>query len=433
MSDYLGNLAARALNLTEVVLPRVASRFEPVGTAAGRTLSNLNDEQGRQPVKSNLDYISEERRSSTSGSAVGVNPSYDLNGEQDIEKIIPDSSSIQPKLPGNRRIRTIISETRPVDESRSKNLGLPESAYNSRKKVFTTSSIEMKNAEDNQDETKESDSSEVKEVNGDDSGIRPELIRIKKKARMDLGSINPLPKKFAVENLPAKRASITSPQEEKVDQSKSSDTYFEHRSEEIPGNIDIFPKEMHVVIKDHPALHGLESFQSDSFEFSEKSIGLRQTVPGDKSPLESADEAIPVAMKTGISSTETHFRESEPLVQMSAKVPSSILDDRVEHQTSRNPIDKVDKIAQSGEQDSIVPLRFRNTLLKPRTSQVYQEIARETPTNYPQYENEPDIQVTIGRIEVKAAAAPSQIQRRRMPPLMSLDDYLRQRRGGDGK
>jgi len=255
-----------------------------------------------------------------------------------------------------------------------------------------------------------------------------------KKTRVDLGSQNTSPKKFVVENNPAIRTSITWLHEEVVDKGKSSDTYFEHSSAEIPGNVDASPKEMNVFAINHLAQKDLETSQYDSFEFSEKAKGMRQTVPGDRSPPEIADEAILAAMTTSVPPTETHFRESEPLVQMSAKVPSSILDDRVEHQTSRNTIHKVDKIAPSGEQDSIIPLRLRNTLLKPRISQFDQKFERETPTNYPQNENKPDIQVTIGRIEVRAAATHvSQIKTRRMPPLMSLDDYLRQRRGGDGE
>jgi hypothetical protein len=42
----------------------------------------------------------------------------------------------------------------------------------------------------------------------------------------------------------------------------------------------------------------------------------------------------------------------------------------------------------------------------------------------------PTVQVTIGRIEVRAAPAPAQATRRAAAPLLSLDEYLRQRSGG---
>jgi hypothetical protein len=53
---------------------------------------------------------------------------------------------------------------------------------------------------------------------------------------------------------------------------------------------------------------------------------------------------------------------------------------------------------------------------------------------YSPKEQEPRIQVSIGRIEVKATASPPpKKQSRSASPLLSLDEYLRQRAGGNGR
>jgi hypothetical protein len=53
---------------------------------------------------------------------------------------------------------------------------------------------------------------------------------------------------------------------------------------------------------------------------------------------------------------------------------------------------------------------------------------------YSTREHEPRIQVSIGRIEVKATASPPpKNQSRSASPLLSLDEYLRQRAGGNGR
>jgi hypothetical protein len=53
---------------------------------------------------------------------------------------------------------------------------------------------------------------------------------------------------------------------------------------------------------------------------------------------------------------------------------------------------------------------------------------------YSTKEQEPRIQVSIGRIEVKATASPPpKNQSRSASPLLSLDEYLRQRAGGNGR
>jgi hypothetical protein len=434
MSDYLGNLAARALNLTEVVLPRVASRYEPAGTAAGQMFGSPYADLERQPVQTIPQDISKKSRLSTSERMLRVNPAPVLGGELEVEKVIPDSGSIQHSPLENRHMGTAIYETMPGNGSRSENAPLPGEVRHYGNAV-SESSFDMEDAKDRQDEAIGSD---IGESLGDIGEICPEIGRITRKTSLYPGSQRLVPTKIAVGQSPPERRSTTSLLEEKAARSKSSNSYFEHPSEAIiPCNDDISNEETHVGTIKHPASKDLQSSRAESYKISEKNKGVHQTEPSGARTVNlqpeqrsapelqrNVDGAIQTTIKAGGSSKEAHFIESEPIMQTAAKFTSSL----------RNPIGWSDRIAQLGAQDSIVPPVSRNAPQKPRTSRIGQKFERGTTTNHPQYEAEPDIHVTIGRIEVRAAAPPSSpIQRRRMPPLMSLDDYLRQRTGGDGK
>ena len=90
-----------------------------------------------------------------------------------------------------------------------------------------------------------------------------------------------------------------------------------------------------------------------------------------------------------------------------------------------------------GQSESVEPPARRGVEIEPR---VIRQVERGRPassqSSKPDDRAERTINVTIGRVEVRAAgqpAAPAPKKRRSEPPVMSLDEYLRQRRdGGNG-
>lgn len=90
-----------------------------------------------------------------------------------------------------------------------------------------------------------------------------------------------------------------------------------------------------------------------------------------------------------------------------------------------------------GQSESVEPPARRGVEIEPR---VIRHVERGRPassqSSRPDDRAERTINVTIGRVEVRAAgppAAPAPKKRRSEPPVMSLDEYLRQRRDGGSR
>jgi hypothetical protein len=134
--------------------------------------------------------------------------------------------------------------------------------------------------------------------------------------------------------------------------------------------------------------------------------------------------------------TPTLIREHITLLQSVTKTPPQPTPTLVEI-VREQPIQPLPQVTaasaitpEPASQPATAPAAIRPEQIKPFTPVHDRPAHHQTPVTPPP-EPTPTVQITIGRIEVRATSPPAKAeQKQTQTPVLSLDDYLRQRNGG---
>jgi hypothetical protein len=375
MSDYLSNLAARSLNATEVIQPRLRSLFEPSQIASVPTVGqsiNIGLEEADRvftPSKTDfeLDFTRESSKSSLNNPKSDVPfPPSSREGTQNLKSVnelhqLPDSLTRmqvdrdRPLSPPSIPFTVQPADTR-IEPPPTQPTVTP-----------TTASSEIQAALPNR--TPELQTSPQREL------IIERIIE-----------------RVASPDKP-QAPTLLSPQSSPIQTTELLQTVSEPLSKTVPREPD----------PERPTLNPVVS---------------RQTIDTGHSSL-----------ITSSPKRQSHLLESVVQRIVTERVVSPV-----------EPLAKVTPHIQPSSSPTTIPSTSATVVVQPQVMP-YVEPKASAPTQVTATpEPMPTIQVTIGRIEVRATpppTPPSQRQRetlpRSAPPVMSLDEYLNQRAKGGGR
>ncbi len=387
MSNYLTNLVAKSLNQLEVVRPRLPSWFEPVsGAAAGSLLSqNLNEEVLGVEVPTAQSEL--ERQNPTS-----------LLVEQQQQRRASQASH-QPPLPATERQPSTLQ----LPEQTVESLSMPASLSPTRSNPEHSprSSQPPPELENSFSEGEASQSSNQQQLmpavnsaagsplsedwNGERPAKQVTAVRSELEAPSPTWSREQLQRRSPKTDL-----SSTSPTTERQipEQSVAIQPVLLRRavsSTELPSTASLSPK-----------LFSVEPSQPDA-STAEPS---RHRFSASGEPLADTNSSAAASAASGLTNI--------PVDESSARlIPTSQL---------------------SAITAAVVPSSSLVSSIGQAAANVTREITEPSQTA-------PTIQVTIGRIEVRATPPPvsSQLKSSPKPPVMSLDEYLRQRAQGGNR
>lgn len=146
--------------------------------------------------------------------------------------------------------------------------------------------------------------------------------------------------------------------------------------------------------------------------------------------LDSAEQKPAIVQQTIIQRVVEQLFSSQPGDVDSSKVPATATVRQEDRLAAIAPI-----LPTATELPTLAPMPVRHSpteMVKPQITPFIQPIKTTVIASTEPSQPTPTIQVTIGRIEVRATAPvnPLSTQARPKPPVMSLDEYLRQRGGG---
>lgn len=200
-------------------------------------------------------------------------------------------------------------------------------------------------------------------------------------------------------------------------------TSLEQATERYRGIDTAAPRDLHTV-----KILQTSAKPSDNRLFA-PSDNMNEEVATKETPVTSVEQPVPTPRgKTGLFSSQARREEwsAQPL-NGSDKEQLAADDIRMERRAER----VIGRAASSGEEaleqhgtiSALLEQSFQNPI-EPILTPLQSPGHRENPVR-----PEPTIQVTIGRIEVRATTAPVQNRPKPKAPSMSLDEYLRQRSG----
>jgi hypothetical protein len=488
MSDYLGNLAARSLNLVEIVRPRVASRFEPVDGQMFNGLSDILEQfQEQYAIEPDNRNISVSRTKQSNDNIQALTYSDSKTEPKNDRIVSPLNMTKEQPSHQSRRYGSIVSKMKHEVEYHDP---YESEIISHDEKKPTETFIEVSGAKELPFESigvvkyhftedfkgKEAEPEKVETTN--DPTYQKDQIKM-------ISTENPQAetslKSFAIDKPPNQVApfdldidTVSSGSHENLLQKKVSegieysrsdvweDDRDQNRSENRGDDSSALPSIM--------AGNNLENLQAET---SKGTLSLKKSPDqgGNGShtlswPLKGSfyRETNPVSTESQSNKsqkrapkeidyyqTNVRDRERDPNRSAENDADESMI---LGAMKPRNPSKKNSfaDIKQAAENIQMIPMkeiaegkspktRFKSeyqTIRKAIRDQTISTIRREALAKSASVQTVqastrdilPEIQVTIGRIEVRAASSAPLIKKRQMPALMSLDDYLRRRAGG---
>jgi hypothetical protein len=484
MSDYLSNIAARSLNQVKVILPRVASRFEPVATTGFAIDAPFQVQRGSMPEKA---FLRENDDFSERVSETEASQSSRSNLHQDHH---PTPSVFRPSAL-RRAIGSNIShmdEKSPLADAALEPERNRKSPMNHFEPVPIRSRILQYDGNPARGDHKALIMARSREV----SSLQAYLVGSSRKGDFQLKKPDPerndrsdlhRPSIIAASSVTGPNSAYSNkdsaamlPSLKSPKSGPSKELYF-HAASDSSGDVmhqtQQPESEMTVVGETHGkgsitgAKIAIDQSQSPEDEPPAEMTVVGGThgkwsIPGAKIAIDqsqSLEDEPPAEVKRPSptkdkSSGNAGNSAGAPLFIVKSVRSKTIDDNPIDGELlgqteiiSAKPSMKLDQMRPLSSIKKMVQIDDIEPFLPPspekRGSNIGSKVvpslrtadAIEQGSMNPDLRVErPEIQVTIGRIEIRATPQPATTQQRRpLPNLMSLNEYLRQRAGGDGK
>jgi hypothetical protein len=484
MSDYLSNIAARSLNQVKVILPRVASRFEPVATTGFAIDAPFKGLGGPMPEKA---FLRENDDFSERASETEASQSSRSNLHQDHH---PTPSVFRPSAL-RRAIRSNINH---MDEKSSlADAALePERSRKSPMNHFEPVPIRSRILQYDGNPVRGDHKALIMARSREVSSLQAYLVGSSRKGDFHLKKADLVRTDRSDQHKPSiiaaslvtgpnsaysiKDSAAMLPSLQSPKSGPSRELYF-HAASDPSGDV------MHQTLQPEPEMtvigetHGkglipgariaIDQSRSPEYELPAEMTSVGGThgkgsipgakiaidqsqSPGDELPAEVKRPAPTIDKPSGNRANSAEAPLFDVKSVRSKTIDANPIDEELLGQTeiiSAKPYMKLDQmrplssIKEMVQIDDIEP--FLPPSLEKRGSNIRSKVVPSPRTadaieqgsmNPDPRVERPEIQVTIGRIEIRATPQPATPQQRRpLPNLMSLNEYLRQRAGGDGK
>ncbi len=382
MNDYLGNLVARQLDQAESVQPRLALRFEPPALRL----------PGAQTSMGGIEWL---ERDATSNeleleSEASVEPTLDGQprpaAPQRSTTMLELTERDSPTL-SSRATRESAAPLRPTTASEHSSAQVTSSVDSTRAQAPNQSASE-------QDSSSSSSSSSEIHASAKASSVQPSTAPLTSRRSLTEVHVSTNQERGEAEAQQESRLTPTQAVTRKLVQSGKP---------EKPDSAQLIQP-----------LH--QSARDD-----DRARGERMTGQQNDMPQSAQNHLVPIIVR----------EIAQPAPSSNNSLPVARLRD-----TDESP--RGSRLPAPLEHASETPARSSrpqpNVLVQPRITPLTESRVLAYDESNSAREAEPVINVTIGRIEVRATHAPAANRRQNASaPLMSLNDYLRQRAGGGGR